>query len=232
MGDIGKGVPFGGIPPFSKTERTMQTRSQSRGVQKPVTRHVVTLPAAALLTLVDRGVVREYEGAFLLVRPGAAEERCLLEAAVEAETAKEQRVRALLADVIARKKEFFREELNAVLECDVLYDLHALALNGGAEVLVDFGDRVRAWARAGAYDEGALRVAMQQPVFWAIGAAGLKALLPSAEVEVTGSGVAVKRTPGAPRAEIRYAKQGGKMMWGADLLRALEGAEKRAGVVV
>ena len=220
-------MAFFGYVTFSfEIVRKMQARS-SRGVQKPVTRRALTMPAATLQGLVDRGVVREYHGALICAADEAADGRALFEAAIDAENAmgpadKEFRVRALLAEYIGAVKRLLGET-GVELKWEALGDLHAVGLLG-AEVLVDFGVLVREWARE-AYDEGELRGKMQTRVFRAIGAASLRALIPDAGavVEVTERGVAVTRVPGGAKAEINYEPI--RLVYGVDLLAALERAE-------
>jgi len=206
----------------------MQTRSQSRGVQKQVTRRVLTMPPAALQDLLDRGVVRPYQGALILTADEDADGRARFEAAIDAENAmtpaaKEARVRAVLAEYICAAKHLLLGGMGIELGWEALGDLHKVMLDG-AEVLVDFGELVRAWAQE-AYDECKLRGKMQMPVFRAIGAAGLRALIPDADavVEVTGEGVAVTRVPGGAKAVIKYAPI--RLVFGAQLLVALEREE-------
>ncbi len=215
---------FRGLTPFSFSLSKMQTRSQLRGVKKPVTRRVLKMPEAVLQDLLDRGVVRPYQGAHILTADEDADGRAL-EAAIDAEkrmtpAEKEARVRALLAEYIGAVKHLLRK-MGIDLGWEALGDLHAVT-HLDAEVVVDFGELVRAWAQE-EYDACELRGKMQMPVFRAIGAASLRALIPDAVVEVTGDGVAVTRVPGGAKAVIKYAPI--RLVFGAELLVALERSE-------
>ena len=176
--------------------------------------------AAELSDLVARGELVEYKGGYLATKPGTAEELCFLKAAVDAEKAKVREV--LEVFILAVKRELLDED-GVELGWQAFGDMHAFRLGAeGAEVLVDFGPWVAEWA-AGAYDVEALVARMEMPVLRAIGAASLRALLPCAVVEVTRDGVAVTRAAGGPRAELTYAPR--RMVWGAELLGALERSE-------
>jgi len=197
----------------------MQTRSKSRGVQKQVIRRALTMPAAVLKDLLDRGVVRQYQGAHILTADEDADGRARFEAAIDAENAmtpaeKEARVRAALAELIGDARRLLHGRSRVELGWEALGDLHAAMLDG-AEVLVDFGELVRVRrVRAAREDADA-------------GVSGLRALIPDADavVEVTGDGVAVTRVPGGAKAVIKYAPI--RLVFGAELLVALERSEAK-----
>ena len=195
----------------------------SRGVKKPVIRLELKMKKSALRELVGLGAVRQYQGPFILAADEDADGRARFEAAIDAENeSAKERVRAVLAELIGDARRLLRR-MGIELGWEALGDLHAAMLDG-AEVLVDFGELVRGWAQE-AYDECELRGKMQVPVFRAIGAAGLRALIPDADavVEVTGDGVAVTRVPGGAKAVITYAPV--RLVFGAELLVALERSE-------
>jgi hypothetical protein len=211
----------------------MQTRSQSRGVQKPVIRRALKMPEAVLQDLLDRGVVRQYQGAFILTADEDADGRARFEAAIDAENRmtpaeKEARVRAALAELVGDARRLLLGRSGVELGWEALGDVHAVTLDG-AEVRVDFGGYVREWAQE-AYDECELRGKMQMPVFRAIGAASLRALKPDAVVEVTVNGVNVTLVPGGAKEELAFTPI--RLVFGAELLVALEAQAGKANSIV